>query len=221
MLTVAAAAIAPALFWLWVARQYDRRQPEPLRWVAAAFALGMAVAVVAALLLSRVPPVGLRPVLVTPVIEEGLKFVGLWLLVRRLAAFDEPRDGILYAAALGLGFGTAEAIGYGLLTYTMHDAPGLEPTEAGVTMALLRGALTTPGHAAWTAIAGAAYAARRFGDGRNGSRNVAAALALAVALHAVFNLVAPQATWAAFGFMALSVGAAWGIAVRLAGHKRG
>jgi protease PrsW len=219
MLTVAAAAVAPALFWLWMARRYDRRQPEPLRLVAAAFGAGAVVALLAAVLLSQMPPVLLRPILVTPLVEEGLKFLGFWLLVRRLALFDEVRDGVLYAVALGLGFGTFEAIGFGLMTYMAYDAPGLEPTEAGVTMALLRGLLTSPGHAAWTALAGAAYAGYRF-EGRR-RRNVGGALALAVALHAIFNMLAPQATWAAFAAMALTVALAWGIAARLARQERG
>lgn len=219
MLTVAAAAVAPALFWLWMVRRYDRERPEPLRWVAAAFGTGVVVALLAAVLLSRVPPVPLRPLLLAPLVEEPLKFIGFWLLVRRLAVFDEVRDGVLYAVALGLGFGTFEAVGFGLATYMAHDAPGLAPTEAGVTMALLRGLLTSPGHAAWAALAGVAYAAFRFSGGRR--RNVGVALALAVALHAGFNALAPQATWAAFAAMALTVAFAGGLAARLAAGKTG
>ncbi|MGB7294463.1 MAG: PrsW family glutamic-type intramembrane protease [Candidatus Aminicenantales bacterium] len=45
-------------------------------------------------------------------VEEIFKFLPFVLVVRRYKAFDEPIDGIVYAAALAVGFAGFENLGY-------------------------------------------------------------------------------------------------------------
>jgi RsiW-degrading membrane proteinase PrsW (M82 family) len=119
--------------WLFFVRRFDRAQPEPLWLVFTTFALG-AVAVVPAgfvewgldslssyanptlLTFGRSPrafPVAWLGFIVTVgVIEEGCKLLATWSLATHRREFDEPVDGMVYAAAAALGFAAAENVRY-------------------------------------------------------------------------------------------------------------
>jgi len=51
-------------------------------------------------------------VVVASIVEELLKFFGMKLSIGKNKAFDEPIDGMIYAAAVGLGFASLENIFY-------------------------------------------------------------------------------------------------------------
>lgn len=186
-----AAAIAPGLFWTWLFRSRDWRQPEPWRLVARCFLLGALIAVPTAIVISLAPAGVSRSVGLAPLVEEAAKLAVVWIAVWRNPAFDEPADGLVYAAAAGLGFATVEAVGYSLVALLAPGAlasdPSLSPLAAGVGMAVLRGLVTGPGHAIWACAWGAPLARLRLQPSTGHALRLAAGFALAVGAHAAFN----------------------------------
>ena len=51
-------------------------------------------------------------IILVALIEEGVKFIALYLAVFRNPDFNEPYDGIMYAVAVSLGFAAVENLGY-------------------------------------------------------------------------------------------------------------
>jgi RsiW-degrading membrane proteinase PrsW (M82 family) len=196
-----AAAIAPGLFWTWLFRSRDWRQPEPWRLVARCFLLGAVIAVPTAIGISLAPAGVGRSVGLAPLVEEAAKLLVVWLAVWRNPAFDERADGLVYAAAAGLGFATVEAVGYSLVALLAPGAlspdPAISPLAAGVGMALLRGLITGPGHAIWACAWGAPLARLRLEPGAANAVRLVAGFALAVGAHAAFNALSLVPTDAA------------------------
>jgi len=130
MLLVAALALAPGLFWLWYFYQKDIYRPEPKRRVLITFLLGMLIVLPVVIIESAATRVltGLLGgedstvfyfmlffVVVGPV-EEFAKYTIVRHWAARSLYFDEPVDGFVYAAAVGLGFATIENMNY-MITY--------------------------------------------------------------------------------------------------------
>lgn len=191
---VAASAVAPALLLLWLVVVADSR-PEPPRvvWIAAGLS---ALCVI---------PVGLFevwmqvkvPITGNPIwapFEKALLFAGLpeeivkvsiiAAVALRARDFDEPMDGVVYGAAVGLGFAAVENAFY------------LLGAESGwAIVAIMRGLLSVPFHGALGAIAGAYIARARFGGALGAHRSIhwrryrlfAAAWLIPIVLHTVFD----------------------------------
>jgi RsiW-degrading membrane proteinase PrsW (M82 family) len=118
--SVLGAIVVPAAFWvaffLWV----DRRRPEPIALIVLAFALGVAAGYGCLRLYAHVPapPADDRlrffvyAVLAIGGLEELTKLIPFLLVCRRLRAFDEELDGVVYASAVALGFATVENLLY-------------------------------------------------------------------------------------------------------------
>jgi len=158
---VVASAIAPALLLLWLVVAADSR-PEPLRVVSTAVILGALSTIPTGLLelwLLHIPishnpwlAVDASTLLFIGIPEETVKISIIAAIALRARDFDEPMDGVVYGAAVGLGFAAVENLGY--------------LREAGTNwemMAITRGVLTLPFHGALGAIAGAYIARARFG----------------------------------------------------------
>jgi len=142
---IVAAAIAPALLLLWLVVAADSR-PEPPGLVWSAFVLGalslFALRYVRHSLLPTLPAspspwlaVDEYSLLAVGIPEETVKILVIAAMLAvaiRLRAFDEPMDGVVYGAAVGLGFAAHENLGY-LVKAT--------PWE---TLAVVRGVLTVP-----------------------------------------------------------------------------
>ena len=159
---IVAAAIAPALLVLWLAVAADSR-PEPPRVVLTAFVLGALSAIPVGLLelwLTHNVPVTHNPWLAVDVStlffvgipEETVKISIIAAIALRARDFDEPMDGIVYGAAVGLGFAAVENV-----LYLAGAGTSWENT------AIMRGVLSVPFHGALGAIAGAYTARARFG----------------------------------------------------------
>lgn len=123
--TLAAIGLAAvgSVVWLVYFSLKDRLSPEPKRRIAQAFGLGMVAAGLAwggyyaAALLGFPPTPPKEPValivycmLVVGVVEEGSKFLVARLFCFRWKEFDERIDGLIYAAAVGLGFAAVENV---------------------------------------------------------------------------------------------------------------
>ena len=127
---VLAAVFLPAAFWIGYFCYKDRVRPEPVRNLIFSYLLGFAAGIVfyafyAVLaragavpdfqyLLARTTPMQFfsYSVVFVGLVEEIFKFLPFALAVRRFRAFDEPIDGIVYAAALAVGFAGLENLGY-------------------------------------------------------------------------------------------------------------
>jgi RsiW-degrading membrane proteinase PrsW (M82 family) len=130
VLKIAAAILAPAAFWIGYFYYKDRFRPEPLANLIAAYAMGFASGFLCyrfyALLaragitadfqaiLTRTSPMQFFSYFVVfiGIIEETFKYLPFVLVVLRFKAFDERIDGIVYAAALAVGFAGFENLGY-------------------------------------------------------------------------------------------------------------
>jgi RsiW-degrading membrane proteinase PrsW (M82 family) len=184
------AAAAPTAVYTMLIWWLDRYEKEPLHLLAAAFFWGMAPAValalVGGLLLGRAPagtPLGpgLGPGGLAPLIEEPIKALALlalfWLARDE---FDGPLDGIVYGALIGFGFSMSENLLF-FLAYPA-DLPALF---------WMRGVAFGLNHALFTSIVGLALGAVRFRRGPwPALLAVPAALAAAIALHALHNVAA-------------------------------
>ena len=188
-----AAAIAPALLMLWLAVAADSR-PEPARLVLAALLFGALSAAVAgaveAALQYAVPAAQgslaaaiQQGVLFAAIPEEVVKVSLIAAIALRSREFDEPMDGVVYGATVGLGFAMLENILY------------VVGSDNWQTVAAMRSVLSVPLHGAFGAIAGAYVARARFtgilGSGRGTpwrrQRLFALALLVPTALHGLFD----------------------------------
>jgi RsiW-degrading membrane proteinase PrsW (M82 family) len=125
--------ILMSLAWLAFVRRFDRARPEPLWLVLLTFALGGAAVVPASFVewrlaeaspytnpqlmtfggqLSALPLAVCVFALTVGLVEEGAKFLAAWAVARQRREFDEPVDGIVYAAAAALGFAALESVRY-------------------------------------------------------------------------------------------------------------
>jgi len=113
---------ASAVFWMQYVQLKDHRKPEPRRRLLMAFGLG-----IVAWCLTMLASIGLEALgyteiklgevpwtarfcfLVVGPMEEGSKALLAYLFVFRWREFDEPIDGFVYAAAIALGFASAES----------------------------------------------------------------------------------------------------------------
>ncbi|MGI8525339.1 MAG: PrsW family intramembrane metalloprotease [Pseudolabrys sp.] len=188
--TIGAAACLPAILLLWLVVIADRRPEPPLR-VLAALLGGVASIFLARLLRFPFDDIasasGHLPLYVmfgVSIPEETAKIsiIALFALNRRLC--DEPMDGAVFGAAVGLGFAAYENLGY-LTGFGEH----------WLALAVVRNALTVPFHGALGVIAGGYLARLRFGKAIGTPRRSRAANArlalfawfIPVVLHTLFD----------------------------------
>jgi RsiW-degrading membrane proteinase PrsW (M82 family) len=210
-----AGSLVPIAGWLWFFYTRDRYDREPKRLILKLFLVGaFPVAIVAGIVnatfaetfgvvLPAAAAFLLTAVLVAPIGEEALKYLGAKLTTRRNRAFDEPVDGMIYGSAVGLGFAAAENVDYLVVAYTGAELfPGVTMGCDGFTcfavVAVLRGFGTALVHALCSGIAGY-FLARRVLD-RAPPSAAFSGLALAAGFHALWNGLGLLA-----GFVALAV----------------
>jgi RsiW-degrading membrane proteinase PrsW (M82 family) len=184
--------LPPLLFAVWV-RNHERHQREPILAVLGLFAYGGTLGVAIALMIEQLgaAPLGagagsgaafLMLVVGAPLAEELAKGLGLGLVRRRIL---ELEDGIIYGAAIGLGFGATESLLYGL--QSLSDQ-GLADAVVTIAFRVLSSVLL---HAGTTALLGYGYGRMRLR--REGLAFLVPFYLLAVAQHALYNfLVNPQ-----------------------------
>jgi RsiW-degrading membrane proteinase PrsW (M82 family) len=183
--------LPPLAFLVWV-RNHERHQREPILAVLAMFAYGGSVGIVIALALTLLFDAGfgaspsglnlLSLVVVAPLVEELSKGLGLGLARRRIL---EVEDGIVYGAAIGLGFGATENLLYGLKAL---GPQGLEGAAVTIGLRVFSSVLL---HAGSCALLGYGYA--RMVLSNSASIVLLPFYLLAAAMHALYNfLVGPQ-----------------------------
>ena len=196
LIIVVIVAFVPAiLYMLWI-RSAEIYEREPLFAVQGVFLYGMTVAVFLALVLETVAimfidvAVGglsiiaynlILGVILAPIIEEFTKATGVMTVMRRLI---EPENGLVYGAAVGLGFAAVENVLYYL---TALDAG----TDVFIATAIARTLTSTLLHTSASALVGFGLSRSRcfymfYGTPRSWLPYYGAA----VLLHAAFNMLA-------------------------------
>jgi RsiW-degrading membrane proteinase PrsW (M82 family) len=207
--TVLVLGVAPGAFWLWYFYRRDRVEPEPRRLVLRVFLYGGLSAIPAGLV--EVPfavitgaPLAVA-VIAAPVVEELAKLAVVHWTMYRHREFDEPMDGIVYAAAAALGFATVENVLYVATASRAAEDSAVWGHVAGVAVA--RAVLSVPGHVLFSGMWGYALGVARFSGPAKGRRLVRNGVFAAISLHAVFNALAATRIVAALGLLALIAGA--------------
>ncbi|MBM7577455.1 glutamic-type intramembrane protease PrsW [Jeotgalibacillus terrae] len=129
MIALISAAIAPGLALLSYFYLKDQYDSEPVRVVFRAFILGVAVTF-PVMFIQYVIEVEIdfsnmifQSLLTYGLLEEFFKWFILYFFIFHLVEFDEPYDGIVYGAAVSLGFATLENVLY-LAAYGLETAVG-------------------------------------------------------------------------------------------------
>jgi protease PrsW len=166
--------MVPGVIWLWIFYRTDWYEPEPKRLVLATYGLGV-LAILPAFVGERAAamvypfldhieqavhsgnaaawPMFVGCFLVIGPCEELAKFLAVRLFVYRHREFNEPLDGIIYAAAAALGFASLENVFYvfDFHTRTLHWG------ALGV-----RSLMAIPGHVIFSTTWGYALGKKRF-----------------------------------------------------------
>lgn len=182
-------AVLPAVGLLYFINWKDKYRKEPIGLLWKGFGYG-ALAAIAATLLGFV--LGLSGLAIgqgstiwehlrvaffeAAIPEELIKFLFLWLLLRKNRYYDEYFDGIVYAATIGLGFAAFENIFY-----------LLQNIETWVSVGIIRAIVSIPGHFMFAITMGYFYAKASFGDQTQKKRNLTLAIVVPILLHAAFD----------------------------------
>ncbi|MBC8081065.1 MAG: intramembrane metalloprotease PrsW [Gorillibacterium sp.] len=147
ILSLVAAAVAPGFALLTYLYLKDRYETEPIKVVLRMFLCG-ALSVFPVMVLQRalILSLGENTFMFSFVysagMEELMKWSILYLLIYKHVDFDEPYDGIVYAAAVSLGFATLENVIYALMNFTTFS------------QIMLRALLPVSGHALFAIVMG-------------------------------------------------------------------
>jgi RsiW-degrading membrane proteinase PrsW (M82 family) len=185
-LEVVAAAVVPAAVYAAIVVLL-LRPPGPPALLVALFLWGAAVAAPAAERANALlGAAALGPVVWGPLVEEAVKALGLVLLVALGPdSLRNVRSAVACGALVGLGFASAENIGYYLLSVVQGGTGGL------ARAVFVRGVLQGLNHATFTGTVGAGLALARASRGA-AERAAAPALGFFIALaqHGLWNGVA-------------------------------
>lgn len=173
--------IAASLFWLWVITRHDDHEREP--WPLVALAIGLGALVTFGVLWTRpwlehlLHPASavVEAFVVTAAAEEAWKLLALVPLLA-LREVDEPLDGAIYGAAVGLGFAAAENL------WLAGPTPDL-------WLQMQRGATASLLHAACTGCLGLCFAEGKLrAPGAGTAGWLALGVVVAVAAHGGYDL---------------------------------
>jgi len=192
-------ALAPGLFWAWYFYRRDRFKPEPAAMIVKIFILGLLVTFPVAFAEGFIGLFVASPLLmgavVAPIVEEYGKFAVVHRFAYRNTEFDEPMDGIVYAAAAALGLATIENVLYVFSAYLTSPSLALSTIVA-------RALFSVPGHALFAGVWGYALGQARFAPTEKRPSIIRRGLILGMALHGTFNLLLISAEIIAYAMAA-------------------
>jgi RsiW-degrading membrane proteinase PrsW (M82 family) len=181
--------------WSAIVWWFDRYEKEPFRLLLIAFLWGMIPAAAISMILEL--PLGwagasnlrmavsgfsfLGVGVLSPVIEEGVKLIGLlgiFLIARH--EVDDPLDGIIYGAMVGFGFAAAENTLYFLTSQTVTEL---------ILLIFFRAMIFGAMHALFTAFTGLGLALAKYAPNRRRSVLwIAGGFSAAIGFHIIHNL---------------------------------
>jgi RsiW-degrading membrane proteinase PrsW (M82 family) len=185
ILAVVLVALAPCIFWLWVIYKRDKYAPEPLSLIVRIFLFGMGIAIPVAFIESFLYPHSTQTTMsistalysafvVAGVTEEAGKFLVVRIGIYKSPHFEEPADGLVYAAAAALGFAAVENIVY-LLSF-------------GWQVILIRGLVSNLAHVLFSSLWGYPLALTKLGILKN-KYWVWIGLLAAMTAHGIFDFL--------------------------------
>jgi len=181
ILSMLTAAIAPGIALLAYVYLKDRYDAEPIHMVARMFIVGALIVLPIAVIqrglsleLGDSPFV--QAFLISAGVEEALKWFVLYHMIYNHTEFDEPYDGIVYAAAVSLGFATIENVLYALLL----------PVSFGSL--IFRALLPVSGHALFGVLMGYHIGKAKFAAGRY-RKHLAASFLVPIFWHGAFDYI--------------------------------
>lgn len=200
---IIALGLAPLVFLLWFFYTRDKLDPEPHGLILRMFVLGALAFIPGLLMRQFVPlPYWLLGLIILPIVNELAKFCGVWFGVYKHSEFDEPMDGIVFAAAAGLGFASVEVVGAMVNAYLQVSQVGLPSDQAGgaalgavLEMFALKGLLTGPGQALWSSLWGYSLGLAKVSPARQRGGVIRNGLLAAILSHAAFNGLAMEPDW--------------------------
>ncbi len=187
LLGYAILAFAPGIFWLWFFVRGRAYRPKPRRLLALTFFYGMLSTVPAGILntlfiggdvldgTADLATVAAAMLFVVGPVEEMSKFMAVRLGPFRSLYFDEPRDGLVYAAAASLGFASLENLLY-ILSF-------------GPAVMVGRAPISTLAHVIFGSFWGYGLGIQAQEGRRAKQLWLWAGLAVAAAVHGLFNIL--------------------------------
>lgn len=200
---IIALALAPLAFLLWFVYTRDKLNPEPHGLILRVFFLGLLAFIPAFLCRQLLPlPYWLMGLVLVPVVDELAKFVVVKGAVYHHPEFDEPMDGMVFAAVAGLGFATLEVVGSMVQAYLRVAMVGVPDQTvarstwlAVLSLFALKGLLLAPGQALWSALWGYTLGRAKFSPPDQRPGLVGRGLGVAMFAHATFNALAMEPDW--------------------------
>lgn len=210
--------LPPVLFAIWV-RNHEKHQREPWLAVLKSFLYGAVVGTTVALILNTLFGTAsyyygldglfaagfLTAVVAAPFIEEATKGFGLGFQRKMIL---ELEDGLVYGAAIGLGFAATENLLYGVTAWQESGS------SIAIKTVVIRAVSSTILHAGASALLGFGYARAVLTHGV-GAVQVIPYYLLAVAIHAAYNLLVGLESLLA---LALAIIMVWVILSRVRRH---
>jgi RsiW-degrading membrane proteinase PrsW (M82 family) len=199
-----ALGLAPSLIWLTFFEQEEKEKKEHLSDIIFAFLVGAVttfVALFAQVLLAKyfgAAGIGTRSTGVVAIfagIEEAVKFLGVFLLVRRRKSFDQPLDAMIFMITAALGFAAVENIA------SLINSGGVQAAFVSIKafeVVALRFLGATLLHSVASGIIGFHWAVGWI-RGKLLGVHILAGLVISTVLHAAFNclvLAYGPASWA-------------------------
>ena len=205
MIVLLIVAIAPAVGYLIWVRNTETCHREPYAALIGVMVFGGTFAVAAAVVLETLAQMALflpgsplargfglfgpinptfellvMAVIIAPVVEELVKSTGLFTVYGRL---NEIEDGIIYGAAVGLGFAVTENVLYFVIAFSQGvDVLFLTIVIRSITSMVL--------HLSASSISGYGISRARVLSARGRQVSWLPYVAIAIVLHAIFNLMA-------------------------------
>jgi RsiW-degrading membrane proteinase PrsW (M82 family) len=198
-------SLLPCILWLWYFSSRSLYKRPSIRVLGATFFLG-ALATIPALFLNlegqnfflkhfgsnQFSHILVLLFIVGPV-EELVKLLAVYLYAYRKPQFDEPLDGVIFSATAALGFAAVENVVY----LGQHDP----------MLVLLRGPLSNPGHALFSALWGLSLSRAKAAPNlvRMRFSIIAGGLLAASLLHSLFDILLVASSRWSFIFFAILV----------------
>lgn len=192
--------LSPGIFWMWYISQRNKVTAESNWLLIKTFFEGILTVVPAALIMTYVSQSGFwETVVIIPIIEEGVKFLMVWLTAYQSKKFIGPREGIIYGCAVALGFASAENAFYLWGVYQSQS-------ESVLKIFMIRAFLAVPGHALWASIWGYGLGfAKKYQteNPRKSALLMSEGLILAILMHGFFNFLLSYSILSAIGLVVL------------------
>ena len=183
-------ALLPVAILAFYIYRKDKDAPEPTGQLVKAFFFGVLSAPLSLIISGTFSRLGLNPDEVTSVSdairtsffgaaipEEVMKFVMLWLILRKNRHFDQNMDGIVYAVCVSLGFAALENI-----LYLFENANDF------VSVGIGRAIFAVPGHFCDGILMGFYYSLVKFTT-HNRTRNIILTLLAPILLHGAYDSI--------------------------------